>query len=397
LVTIVDPHVKRDNEYHVYSDARSKDLFVKTKEGKEFEGSCWPGSSCWLDCTNPAAREWLANNFVEYIAGKTNLFTWNDMNEEAMQFSVSRILFQPSVFSGPEITMPKDVIHFNGVEHRDVHNLFGQLFVSVSVGGACRGEAPPAMGRDLDRGQFCAVGTPSRVRTDDPLRRYRGFTFCRRWARDVQNLPKTLRAGANELLVRWYQAGVFQPFFRAHAHIDTKRREPWLLGEPYTSQIRAAVRARYVLLPLWYTLFWKASVTGVPWVGAMVVSFRTNCATAYGTAKICSRPMFMEFPDDESMFAVDDQWMVGESLCVKPVVSQGATTVEILLPGPETWYDYFTFQPYQGPKATVATPLQKIPVFMRGGTAIPRRERFRRSSDAMRLDPITWVVALDSK
>jgi alpha 1,3-glucosidase len=30
-----------------------------------------------------------------------------------------------------------------------------------------------------------------------------------------------------ELLARWYQAGAFQPFFRGHAHIDAKRREPW--------------------------------------------------------------------------------------------------------------------------------------------------------------------------
>ncbi len=42
----------------------------------------------------------------------------------------------------------------------------------------------------------------------------------------------------SELLVRWYQTGVWQPFFRAHAHIDTKRREPWLFGEPVTSHIR---------------------------------------------------------------------------------------------------------------------------------------------------------------
>lgn len=34
-----------------------------------------------------------------------------------------------------------------------------------------------------------------------------------------------------ELLVRWYQAGAFYPFFRGHAHLDTKRREPWLFGE----------------------------------------------------------------------------------------------------------------------------------------------------------------------
>jgi alpha 1,3-glucosidase len=31
-----------------------------------------------------------------------------------------------------------------------------------------------------------------------------------------------------EMLVRWYQVGAFMPFFRAHGHIDTKRREPYL-------------------------------------------------------------------------------------------------------------------------------------------------------------------------
>lgn len=37
-----------------------------------------------------------------------------------------------------------------------------------------------------------------------------------------------------ELFVRWYQAGAFTPFFRGHAHLDTKRREPWVFDEPYT-------------------------------------------------------------------------------------------------------------------------------------------------------------------
>ncbi len=34
-----------------------------------------------------------------------------------------------------------------------------------------------------------------------------------------------------ELLVRWYQAGALQPFFRGHSAKMTKRREPWLFGE----------------------------------------------------------------------------------------------------------------------------------------------------------------------
>ena len=83
-----------------------------------------------------------------------------------------------------------------------------------------------------------------------------------------------------ELVTRWYQAAgkykskmqekkfffsdllqkiksilAFQPFYRGHAHLDTKRREPWVFGEPTTTHIRNAIRRRYALLPYWYTLF----------------------------------------------------------------------------------------------------------------------------------------------
>lgn len=60
------------------------------------------------------------------------------------------------------------------------------------------------------------------------------------------------------------QAGVFYPFFRAHAHMDTRRREPWLYDPDKMAIIREAVRTRYQLLPFWYTVFYEASKTGVP-------------------------------------------------------------------------------------------------------------------------------------
>lgn len=61
-----------------------------------------------------------------------------------------------------------------------------------------------------------------------------------------------------ELFVRWYQAGAFTPFFRGHAHHDTKRKEPWVYGEPYTSINRATAMLRYTLLPYWYTVMQQA-------------------------------------------------------------------------------------------------------------------------------------------
>ena len=67
-----------------------------------------------------------------------------------------------------------------------------------------------------------------------------------------------------ELLWRWYQLGAFQPFFRAHAHLDSKRREPWVFEEPWPGRMRNAIRYRYRLLPLWNELFYESHKTGVP-------------------------------------------------------------------------------------------------------------------------------------
>lgn len=63
---------------------------------------------------------------------------------------------------------------------------------------------------------------------------------------------------------------------------DTKRREPWVFGEPYTSLIRSAIRTRYALLPYWYTLFYVNNQTGAPLL----------------------RPLWVEFPTDESTFCI---------------------------------------------------------------------------------------------
>lgn len=38
LVTIVDPHIKRDHNYFFYKENHDRDLFVHTKDGNEFDG-----------------------------------------------------------------------------------------------------------------------------------------------------------------------------------------------------------------------------------------------------------------------------------------------------------------------------------------------------------------------
>jgi alpha 1,3-glucosidase len=178
-----------------------------------------------------------------------------------------------------------------------------------------------------------------------------------------------------ELLVRWYQVGAYYPFFRGHAHHDTKRREPWLFGERNTELMRDAIHTRYTLLPYFYTLFREANVTGVPVV----------------------RPLWMEFPQDEATFSNDEAFMVGSGLLVQGVYTKGTTQASVYLPGKESWYDLRNGKTYVGGKThKMDAPEESIPAFQKAGTIIPRKDRFRRSSSQMDNDPYTLVVALNS-
>jgi len=128
MVTIVDPHMKRDNDYYIHKQATAKGLYIKDKTGKkDYDGWCWPGSSSYLDFTTEKVRSWWADQFAydRYIGSTPSLFTWNDMNE-------------PSVFNGPEVSMQKDLRNLNGIEHREWHNLYGILFQRATAEGLIR-------------------------------------------------------------------------------------------------------------------------------------------------------------------------------------------------------------------------------------------------------------------
>jgi mannosyl-oligosaccharide alpha-1,3-glucosidase len=64
LVTIVDPHLKKEDDWEIYRELVDKKLAVKANDRKsDFEGDCWPGKSVWTDYTNPEARKWWASLF----------------------------------------------------------------------------------------------------------------------------------------------------------------------------------------------------------------------------------------------------------------------------------------------------------------------------------------------
>lgn len=123
-MTIVDPHIKKDPQFELYREALKLDFLVKDRHRRTFEGHCWPGVSTWIDYTNPKARKWWADklSLCEYKGSTPHLYIWNDMNE-------------PSVFNGPELTMPKDAVHEGGWKHADLHNLYGAFMHMATADG----------------------------------------------------------------------------------------------------------------------------------------------------------------------------------------------------------------------------------------------------------------------
>uniref|UniRef100_A0A672J4Z0 Uncharacterized protein n=1 Tax=Salarias fasciatus TaxID=181472 RepID=A0A672J4Z0_SALFA len=371
LVAIVDPHIKIDSNYKIHNEIRSRGFYVKNKDGGDYEGWCWPGSAGYPDFTRADMRAWWASMFAydQYEGAMENMYTWNDMNE-------------PSVFNGPEVTMHKDAMH-GAWEHRDLHNIYGFYVQMATAEGLTQRsggvERPFVLTRAFFAGsqRYGAVWTGDNAAEWDHLKisipmclslGLVGISFC---GADVGGFFKT---PSTELLVRWYQTGAYQPFFRAHAHLDTPRREPWLFGPENTALIREAIRQRYTLLPYWYQQFYNAHQTGEP----------------------IMRPLWVEYPQDPATFALDDEYLIGRDLLVHPVTEEGSRGVTAYLPGKdEVWFDVHTFQKHSGAQNLyIPVTMSSIPVFQRGGSIIPRKLRVRRSSTCMEHDPYTLFVAL---
>lgn len=375
LIPIIDPHLKRDPNYAVYNEAVEKKYFIKTKDGSDYDGWCWPGSSSWPDYLNPDVCEWWANKFdPEFFPGFPGgiVDIWNDMNE-------------PSVFNGPEVTAPKDLVHYNGWEHRDVHNIYGYLMTKATWTGLMKHRPnvrPFILTRSFFAGsqKYCAAWTGDNMAKFEHLKatipmmlslNLAGMAFS------GADVPGFFYNPEPELVIRWYQAGAFQPFFRGHGHIDTKKREPWAFDDESRQLIRAAIRTRYTYLPYMYTLFYENYINGTP----------------------IMRPLWYHFSSDVTTYSADESYLLGSALLVHPVTDKGLATLDVYLPGTneDTWLDIESNHVYTGGHSyNIPVTLGKIPYFQRGGSILPKRERIRRSAAITLNDPLTIDVLLDS-
>lgn len=172
--------------------------------------------------------------------------------------------------------------------------------------------------------------------------------------------------GYRELFVRWYQWGCFLPVFRGHG--TDCRRELWHFANaeaPFYDALLSANRLRYRLMPYIYSLAGKCWLND----GSMM------------------RLLAFAYPRDREVWDITDQYLFGDGLMVCPVLgpmyyeresrplSETPKTRRVYLPKGNYWYDYWTNACFEGGQWIDAdAPIEKIPLFVREGSILPRAE-----------------------
>jgi alpha-D-xyloside xylohydrolase len=162
-----------------------------------------------------------------------------------------------------------------------------------------------------------------------------------------------------ELIVRWFQFGVFCPVFRLHgirqpgtmvgSEQTGAANEVWSFGDEAYRVIREQLELRERLRPYVMEQMATASANGLPPM----------------------RALFLEFPDEAPAWEVTDQFMFGPDVLVAPVTKYGARERDVYLPEAASWLDAWTGNPVgaQG-WVTAAAPLERIPVYLREGGSL---------------------------
>ncbi|KAI3384385.1 hypothetical protein SNEBB_002537 [Seison nebaliae] len=155
-----------------------------------------------------------------------------------------------------------------------------------------------------------------------------------------------------ELCTRWMQAAAFMPIFRNYYYEVDQRHDPASFEEPYRSSMVDAVEWRVSLINHIYTLYWLSHQYG----------------------DMIMRPIWVNYPNETTVFDIDDEWMLGESLLIVPILEPRAKRRLFYLPK-GTWYDLHNVLRYDidhsnHQQRIDIVDINRMIVFMKSGSII---------------------------
>lgn len=338
-VLINQPYINKKGAIDNYNMLSEAGMLVKDSAGNTHDVTTWVGDAGMFDMSNPATREWLWNRLKGLTAEGVSGW-WGDLGE-------------------PEVH-PLTMVHDNGETAAQYHNVYGNEW-SKTIYDGLRADFPDMRPLLMMRG-----GTAG-------LQRYSVFPWttdvARSWAGFAPQVALMLNSGLSglgymgsdvggfavdpadpyqpELYVRWLQMGAFTPMLRTHAQL---KPEPYHYPQ-HDAIIKDFIRQRYQWLPYNYTLAYQNTAEGLPL--ARPVNFHSEGGTVDAN--------------------VTDEYLWGSEVLVAPVFTKGARSRKVYFPAGDTWVNWN--RPSQtfagGTTATVAAPLDELPMFVKAGSFVP--------------------------
>jgi alpha-D-xyloside xylohydrolase len=344
-----------------FAEFRDLGLLVGADQGVEFQqtirdkGMRAPMPLAFYDPTNPATRRYVWDLVRKnYLAYGIRVF-WLDASEPEINPSNPGNL---TLYAGPGAEVAQ-------IYPRDNARLFAEGMSSAGEEGTvllCRSAwaGSQKYGAAVWSGDIPAtwqsLGEQVRAGLNIAIS---GIPW---WTTDIGGFHggDATDAAYQELMVRWFQYGVFCPLFRLHG--DREPRQPtgyemtggpnevWSYGEHAGEIIADILHLRERLRPYIHEQMSIASATGVPPM----------------------RPLFVDYPEDSRAWDVDDEFLLGPDLLVAPILSAGQTKRDVYLPAGADWTEAWNGQKFVGgQRVAVEAPIERIPVFLRNGADLP--------------------------
>jgi len=285
-----------------------------------------------VDFTNPDAKEWWKGYLVKLLRDGASVL-------------------KPDY--GDRI--PETALFHNGRTGKEMHNMYLHLYSETAYEAAKEVYGTGIVWRRS--GYIGSQRYPGTWAGDTQIH-WSGMRCCLRgglsasctgesfWSHDIGGFvgPQP----DEELYSRWAQFGLLSPLSRFHG---TTPREPWHFGETALKVVRHYAQLRYQLLPYWFAVAHESVTSGIP----------------------IMRHMALEFPNEPNVHTLDEQFMIGPDILVAPILVEGARTKTIYFPH-GIWYglEDTSVRIDGGRFVTVDAPLERIPIFVRGGAIIPR-------------------------
>jgi alpha-D-xyloside xylohydrolase len=343
-----------------YDLVLKKGWFEHLADGTPINGLPYDRAGSDIDTTNPEAARWFWNVIRDNILSKGFDSIWADETEPDLPpnggyfsigpgtryFDVYPLFHTAALYDGfrrdtnhRALILSRDA--YLGAQHNgaifwssDIYPTWDTLRRQIPTGLDVTASGIAYWGNDIGGWQYLpAVHHPAHPPLIDP-------SDARDNVGGYDDYP--------ELYTRWFEYGAFEPNFRTHG--SRRYNEIWSYGKQAEPILEKYLRLRYQLMPYIYSLGYQTHQTGAPYM----------------------RALFMDFPQDDKVRDIGDEYMFGPAFLVAPVTEQGATSRKVYLPGGTDWYNYWTKERVTGGQSIeVSAPIDTIPLFVRAGSIVP--------------------------